>query len=182
MQQDLSLAPATARDIDALVALINRAYRGDTGWTRETDIVAGNRITTKAVTQLIGNPEAHLLTARQSARLVACVCVEATAEEAHIGTFAVDPELQNQGIGKQVLHAAERYAIEMLGVTRISMTVVSQRPELIAFYERHGYRRSGIVSAYPLHLDVGTPLHEGLTMERLEKVTKMVTHHPSATP
>lgn len=166
---ELTYTAATEQDADAVAALVNRAYRGDIGWTRETDIVTGDRITPAAISALVNTPDTRLLLARQGDRLVACVCVQAADGEAHIGTFAVDPDLQNRGIGKQLLDAAERHAIETWGATRLTMTVIRQRPELIAFYERRGYRRSGVVAPYPVHLDVGTPLQAGLALERLEK-------------
>jgi hypothetical protein len=51
------------------------------------------------------------------------------------------------------------------------MVVISQREELISFYERRGYRRTGEIAEYPLHLNVGVPRAEGLTIEYLEKIT-----------
>ncbi len=49
------------------------------------------------------------------------------------------------------------------------MVVVSQRTELIAYYERRGYTRTGKTKEYPTHLNVGVPLKSDLTVEYLEK-------------
>ena len=101
--------------------------------------------------------------------MIACICIEEKEGKAYLGTFAVNPAHQNQGIGKQVLGMAEEYASNVLGLCQLSMLVISQREELISFYERRGYKRLGIIQAFPVHLNVGVPLQEGLTIEHLEK-------------
>ena len=68
---------------------------------------------------------------------------------AYFGMFAVSPGLQGAGIGKVVLDEAERRARELWGATRMEMTVLVQREELIAWYERRGYRRSGATQPFP---------------------------------
>lgn len=167
----LSFETASIDDAENICALINEAYRGDKGWTRETDIVTGERSSIDDIKALILNPESHLFVAATNGAVAACVCVEEKDNQAHIGTFAVSPAFQNQGIGKQVLSFAELYATKQLGSTKIMMVVISQRDELISFYERLGYRRTGEISEYPIHLNVGTPAVEGLTIEYLEKST-----------
>ena len=101
--------------------------------------------------------------------MLACIRIETKQEEAHIGLFAVDPQLQGQGIGKMVLAAAEHYAASNLRAKKYVMLVVTQRPELIAYYERRGYSRTGVSEEYPVHLNVGIPKKAGLTIEYLTK-------------
>jgi len=67
------------------------------------------------------------------------------------------------------LHQAESYASTKLNAKKYIMVVVSQRTELIAYYERRGYIRTGDIQKYPNHLNVGVPLVDGLTIEYLEK-------------
>lgn len=167
----LELELATTADADNLNLLINQAYRGQEGWTRETNIVSGKRSSIEAVRDIIHNPSSHMLMAKINGTIVACVCVEETENQTYIGTFAVNPAFQNQGIGKQVLNLAESYAVNRLGSKKLRMVVISQREELIAFYERRGYRRTGEISKYPVHLNVGIPTVKGLTIECLEKIT-----------
>ncbi len=75
------------------------------------------------------------------------------------------------GIGKKILELAENYASKELGVTEFVMVVISQRKELIEFYERRGYKRTGEINEYPAHLNVGVPSVKGLTIEYIEKHT-----------
>jgi hypothetical protein len=49
------------------------------------------------------------------------------------------------------------------------MAVLSERKELIEFYLRRAYVRSGDKQEYPVHLNVGRPLSNDLTIEYLEK-------------
>ncbi len=121
---------------------------------------------------LIKDKNSHLFVANINGNIAACICVEEKNGEAYIGTFAVNPAFQNKGIGKKVLSLAEKYAIKELGLRKLKMVVISQREELISFYERRGYKRTGEVSKYPVHLNVGIPTIEGLTtVEELEKYT-----------
>ncbi|MCF6253795.1 MAG: hypothetical protein L3J38_03515 [Thiomicrorhabdus sp.] len=67
----------------------------------------------------------------------------------------------NLGIGDKILSQAERFAAKTLNHI---MIVVSQRTELIACYQRRGYRKTGQIKPYPLNLNVGEPLSHCLTL------------------
>ena len=56
--------------------------------------------------------------------------------------FSVSPQLQGGGIGKQLLQAAEEFALDV-NFTAIYMSVISVRTELINWYKRHGYVETG---------------------------------------
>lgn len=83
--------------------------------------------------------------------------------------LATDPAQQACGIGKVMLAAAERLAVERLAPQRLVMSVLTSRPELLAFYQRRGYRLTGQVSGYPLDAGVGQPRTPGLELLELEK-------------
>lgn len=171
MFPEITLESASANDAENINLLINEAYRGQVGWTRETEILDGTRSTIEHVRNLIQSTTAHLFTAKIDGSIAACICVEEKKDQAYIGTFAVSPGHQNQGIGKQILSLAENFAVNQLGSRKLMMVVVSQREELISFYERRGYKRTGEILEYPIHLNVGVPAVEGLTIEYLEKTT-----------
>ncbi|KPK56314.1 MAG: GCN5 family acetyltransferase [Thiotrichales bacterium SG8_50] len=163
------LHEARPEQVAEICVLVNSAYRGETGWTRESDIVDGDRTTPAEIASIMLDPDAHLLVAVEDDELVACIAIERIEEAAYIGLFAVQPELQGAGLGKAVLAQAEKFSSEVLGAGKYVMVVVSQRPELISYYERRGYVRTGRVEDYPLHLNVGVPKVAGLTIEYLEK-------------
>lgn len=169
MPINLTLEAAYKDQAKDICDLVNLSYRGNEGWTKETDIVEGDRVACADVESLISNPDSHLLITRKGKDLVACVCVEKKESDATIGLFAVHPKLQGKGIGKHILAQVEAYAAKHLRARKFLMVVVSQRQELIRYYERRGYLRTGRIEKYPEHLDVGIPRQGGLTIEYLEK-------------
>lgn len=167
-----SLRLADPNDADAVAALINHAYRpapGEEGWTHESEIVAGPRTDAVQVREVIKRPESVLLVAANKDVIAACVHVERRGEDAYIGMLAVSPELQGQGLAKNMLERAERHAQQHFGVTRFVMVVVSTRIELINYYLRRGYHRTGESMDYPLNANAGLPKQPGLQVEILAK-------------
>lgn len=139
-------------DVERVVALVESAYRGpsgERGWTTESALLDGQRTDARAVAELLGRPDCHVLLAEHDGRLLASCHVERQGEAAYFGMFAVDPECQGGGIGKRVLAEAERLAREEWACTDMRMTVIEQRDELIAWYERRGYRRTGEHEPFP---------------------------------
>ncbi|MFD5797894.1 GNAT family N-acetyltransferase [Streptomyces diastatochromogenes] len=164
---------ATDADVDALVGLIESAYRGDSsraGWTTEADILEGQRTDPEGVLQVIKSPDSRLLTVEQDGRIVACCQLEHRGRHAYFGMFAVSPALQGAGLGKVVIAQAERMAQEAWGVTEMHMTVISVRDDLIAWYERRGYRRTGEMTPFPYGDErFGIPQRDDLQFELLVK-------------
>ncbi|MFF2523085.1 GNAT family N-acetyltransferase [Streptomyces liangshanensis] len=164
---------ATAADTDTLVALIESAYRGDSsraGWTTEADILHGQRTDPKGVLAVIESTAGRLLVFERDGGTVACCQLEHRGEVAYFGMFAVRPTAQGGGLGKQIMAAAERVAQETWGVTEMQMTVISVREELIAWYERRGYRRTGKMTPFPYGDDrFGIPQRDDLEFELLVK-------------
>jgi len=90
-------------------------------------------------------------------------------QQVYLGMLAVKPSLQGSGIGKQLLQAAELAAQQTWTVNKFVMAVITTRHELIAFYERRGYQRTGIIKAFPVNPALWMPKVEGLQLELLEK-------------
>ena len=171
MPTRIKITQASADDAEEIRDLINLAYRGKRGWTRETNIVAGERASINDVMSLLKNNDTYMIIATKCNNIVACVCIESKEGKFYIGSFAVSPDLQNNGIGKEILRFSEEFAVNELGASELLMVVISQRKELIEFYERRGYKRTGKIEKYPVHLNVGIPLTEDLTVEYLVKYT-----------
>ncbi|MET9116118.1 GNAT family N-acetyltransferase [Streptomyces longwoodensis] len=169
----LSFRDATEADVDALVALVESAYRGDSsrvGWTTEADILDGQRTDPEGVRDIVTSPGSRLLTVEREGRIVACCQLEHRGEHAYFGMFAVSPEQQGAGLGKAVLAEAERRARETWGATEMHMTVISVREDLIAWYERRGYRRTGRTTPFPYGDErFGIPRRADLAFELLVK-------------
>ncbi|GHB54090.1 N-acetyltransferase [Streptomyces cirratus] len=169
----LSFRPAVETDVPELVVLVESAYRGDAsraGWTTEADYLDGQRTDPEGVRQIIEAPDGVLLVVERAGELVACCQLEHRGDHAYFGMFAVRPGLQGGGLGKEVLAEAERRARERWGAKEMRMTVVNVREELIAYYERRGYRRTGELSPFPYGDErFGIPLRTDLAFELLVK-------------
>ena len=167
MSNGVKLELANINEAQIINELLNLAYRGEKGWTTENSLVSGDRSTISDIKLSIEN--SIFLIYKKNSDLVACICLEAKDHEVYIGSFAVHPDYQAGGLGKSILRAAEKYSIDELEAKKFIMVVLSKRIELISFYERRGYQKTGINKEYPLHLNVGTPKSSGLTIVQLYK-------------
>lgn len=143
---------ATHNDIPTLTSLLNRSYRGDSsraGWTTEADLLSGKRIDEAGVKQLLNDPESLILIAQSEESILASIHAHHENKSVHFGLFAVEPSLQGGGIGKELLAYAESEAIHKWGVSTAIMEVITHRHELIEYYERRGYVRSGEMIVFP---------------------------------
>jgi ribosomal protein S18 acetylase RimI-like enzyme len=150
---------ADPADVPAVAALIEAAYRGpdaQQGWTTESHLLTGPRTSEAAIAALLADTaDSRFLLAELDGRPVACALVQRAGDGAYFGMFAVDPHHQAGGIGRSVLHACEDAARAEWGATTMSMTVISLREELIAWYERRGYARTGARKPFPFHEAAG---------------------------
>ncbi|WP_460303405.1 GNAT family N-acetyltransferase [Actinocorallia aurea] len=119
------------------------------GWTTEADLLDGQRTDPGAVEELLEFAGSRVLLAERDGVLVACCHLERRGESAYFGMFAVRPGEQGAGVGRAVLAEAERAAAEEWGAREMQMTVITLRAELIAWYERRGYRRTGEIRPFP---------------------------------
>jgi len=169
----LRFRTATPADLESIVVLVTSAYRGESskaGWTTEADFLDGNRIDREVLAQDIVRPRSRVLIAERDGTMLACahVCEEHGA--GYFGMFSVQPTLQGGGVGKAVLAEAERIVREEWALPAMRMTVIDIREELIAFYERRGYARTGIKKPFPYgDARFGIPRRDDLRFEVLEK-------------
>ena len=163
---------ADAKDITTLVALMDSAYRGENskqGWTSEANLFIGNKRTDETtVANLIKRPGSVFLKyLNEEGILEGCVLLHKKDNRIYLGMFSVSPLAQGKGIGKKLLAAADDYAEEH-NCSSIYMTVITVRQELIAWYERNGYRKTGKVLPFPVDERYGIPT-QPLEMLVLEK-------------
>ncbi|MFF3850254.1 GNAT family N-acetyltransferase [Streptomyces sp. NPDC002328] len=170
---EFTFRDAVDTDVDALVALVESAYRGESsraGWTTEADILQGQRTDPDGVLEIVKSSDGRVLVVERDGRIVACCQLEHRGDHAYFGMFAVSPTAQGAGLGRIVLTEAERLARQTWDATEMHMTVISVREELIAWYERRGYRRTGRMTPFPYGDErFGIPQRDDLQFELLVK-------------
>jgi len=193
------LRQAEASDVDALEQLLNRCYRQAEGWTNEADLVGGIRTTKDELLAVINDPKHYVFIypktttserdGKETGELLGCIAVDikddvatnqrAGNQKAYIGMFAVLPELQGLGVGHQILQAAETFAQRHLQANketsdnnsaRLTMSILSHRPELLAYYQRRGYQLNGNSMPFPVDGNNGEPKRQDLELLELEKL------------
>ena len=193
------LRQAEANDIDALEQLLNRCYRQAEGWTNEADLIGGIRTTKDELLAVIADPRHYIFIypktttgerdGEETGELLGCIAVDIKDEadtnqhagnkKAYIGMFAVLPELQGHGVGHQILQAAETFAQRHLqsntskstqNPARLTMSILSHRPELLAYYQRRGYQLNGNSMPFPIDGNNGEPKRQDLELLELEKL------------
>ena len=180
----LHLRQAERADIPALEALLNHCYRDDAGWTNEAELIGGIRATPTDIAAVIDDPKHYLFAypktdtgtreGQETGDILGCIAVEIHETDAYIGMFAVHPSLQGQGLGNQMLAAAETFSIRHLQGAcepRLTMSILSERPELLAYYERRGYELTGEQIPFPNDGNNGQPKRDDLVLLTLQKKT-----------
>ena len=182
--EDLTFRTATVADVAAVVPLVGSAYRGDAsraGWTTEADLLDGQRVDAAMVSDVVGSADAEIVLAEAGGRLLACCELRHRADGLHHlarmaqASRAVPGDLEHRvrelvgGVGRQVLAEGERRAAAR-GSARVVLSVLDARAELIAWYERRGYVRTGDTAAFPYGDDrFGLPTRDDLSFVLLVK-------------
>lgn len=168
----LTFRPARSEEARQIAQLVNSSYRGESsrrGWTTEADLLDGQRTDEQEILELIQAEGSLILLCLQGAEVIGSVNLQKVEDAAYLGMLVIRPDLQARGIGRQFIQAAEALAYKEWGVSKMVMSVITLRAELLAFYERRGYRRTGQIKPFPTEARAGIPLVDGLQFEILEK-------------
>ena len=165
------ITKATLQDIPTLNTLINSAYRGESskkGWTTEAHLLEGKRTTEEELTAIFLDPKNTFLKYTENDKIIGSVLLVEKEHQLYVGMLTVSPKLQNREKRKKMLAEAEVHA-KTLGLSTLSMTVVSVRSELIAWYNRHGYVDTGEREPFPasdIHINVSDKPLEFIHLEK----------------
>ena len=174
----LNFHKAELADASMIATLVNSAYRGESsraGWTTEADILDGARVSTADIAAIIkdslnASSPKFIIIGEKNDAIIGTICCEKNEKYAHLGMIAVKPSAQNKGFGKALIQAAETIALREWRVTGFEMDVISIRSELIAFYERLGYERTGAFKEFPVNTELWQPKVKDLKLARLLKL------------
>lgn len=91
-------------------------------------------------------PEMFLVACSESDnRIIGAVMAGYDGHRGWINYLAVDPHMRRQGIGERLMLEAERLLRE-IGCPKINLQVRSTNAEVLAFYDRLGFRDDDVVS------------------------------------
>ncbi|CAF1445108.1 unnamed protein product [Rotaria sordida] len=174
---------AALTDCEALAALVNSGYRGESscqGWTTEEALVGGLRTHSSVLTDIIQDKNNVILLFFDESNndLIGCVHLRHNPDEgsALLGMLTVRPDLQGRGYGKFILSAAETYVQDTWDVEFVKIRVIVQRPELVEFYNRRGYIDTGRREPFPQDDPLlGIAKVKGLEMCIMKKYVKTST-------
>ena len=150
-----AVSVARSEDIPTCASIINQAYAGKddlggTGCHIKAKITIGPRINLDKNEELINRESQCVFKYEENGDILGCVLVKVTEQPklAYVGTLSVQPSFQSKGVGRVLLAAAENWAKEK-GCTRMKLTVLHIRTELIEYYKRRGYQDNGETEAFP---------------------------------
>lgn len=160
-------------DLPKVEGLVNSAYRGEyakKGWTTEAYILDGQRTDQGKLQELVQLPGSEILLALKETtdEIIGCVNIVRETDAIYFGMLTVEPSRQGKGIGKLMLLEIEKVA-KKLGLHKIRMTVIRGRTELVSYYERFGYKKTGRTEPFPNDPRYGIPKHGELVFEEFEK-------------
>jgi ribosomal protein S18 acetylase RimI-like enzyme len=149
---DITYRLATPADAEAIVAVINPAFRNDntdqvylTDKHDDIDVINADGI----VKQLT-RPDCVSILAIINNEIAAHANVRKMDEKASwLAFIAVSVKQQTAGLGSKMLARAEEYVMQHYGSTRMEFDVVNTRKDLIAWYKKRGYKENGKTKPFP---------------------------------
>jgi ribosomal-protein-alanine N-acetyltransferase len=133
---DLVVRAAEMADLEAILALENASF--------ETD-----RLSKRALRRFIAAPSRPLIVARSGSELLGYILIVTRkgGRAARIYSLAVDARHGRRGVGRELLHAGERYA-RAHGLDALRLEVRYDNFAAIALYAKLGYREFGRHASY----------------------------------
>ena len=143
--QNIPIRQASDDDVEQLTRLINAAF------VVEQVVFDGDRVDDLGVRAYMSG--GVFLLAEDSHGLAGCVYIETREARSYLGLLSVQPARQGSGIGRQLVTAAENFAVQS-GSRIMDLRVISARADqLLPFYQRLGYK---FVRTEPFPSDLAT--------------------------
>ncbi|KAI0117502.1 acyl-CoA N-acyltransferase [Daldinia grandis] len=170
----LQFRVATPDDAAQIQQLVQSAFRAEDSrenWTGDMALASQFSIKVEEIMSNIAKPDsAYLITTDENGALKGSVGVSKRgALIARIYMLAVDQHHHRGGIGRKVLAYAEDYCQRRWNVSKIGLNALSSRHELILWYIRCGYSKTGELTQFPREWFAGLKLPDDLCFVELEK-------------
>lgn len=128
-----------------LLLLVVHAYAQEgESWSGKPPLNADEQVSLADVRAMIAGSRGRLLVAMEGDAIVGCVLVTRLAgRRSMLGLLGVESSRRRRGLGARLISAAEKAARDAFGSDYIELCVLSERKPLIAYYQRHGFARTG---------------------------------------
>lgn len=164
----LAFRIATAEDAPALQTIVQDSFRHADSWTGdELGLITRYTMSADRIIEKLTKPNSTFIIASDPAWPDAASqdvgCFQVTQKSptlARFATFAIRPEHKGRGFAGPMVKFAEDYAWETWGVRTMSLNTLSTRTALLAWYQRCGYRETGVKEPFP-------PVNFGVSAEEL---------------
>ncbi|MBI5720332.1 MAG: GNAT family N-acetyltransferase [Burkholderiales bacterium] len=143
---------AEGRDASAIARLSRSEIEHGLAWSW----------TPARVARAIADAETNVVVTRDAKGLRGFGIMIYREQSAHLCLFAVRPDCRRQGVGSALLAWLERVA-QVAGVQRLGLEARQDNAAAIAFYQEHGYRRSGVVAGMYQGIEDGVRLEKWLS-------------------
>lgn len=130
------IRPARASDVDALLAIENAVFQTD-------------RLHRRSFRRLIGRPSAAVLVAQLGGEIAGyCIVLfRADSPTARLYSISTAPDVAGQGIGRMLIGAAERAAVER-GKRSLRLEVREDNARAVSVYRQAGFGATGSKADY----------------------------------
>jgi predicted N-acetyltransferase YhbS len=170
--KEIQFRAATADDATRVHQLIESAFRAEDsrpGWTVDMALARDFNLDIKhVVASTASQDRAILIACDEYDTLIACVEVSRRSEDlARLALLSVAACYQQCGIGRRTIAYGEEYVRRTWGAKTTGLNVLSTREELLKWYMRCGYVKTGELTTFKLPRPDGT--HHDLVFVEMEK-------------
>ncbi|KAM0194761.1 hypothetical protein ACHAPA_009207 [Fusarium lateritium] len=174
MSNNFHFRIATTDDAPRIQDLIHAAFRftdASIDWIGSPELAKTFDIPIEVILNRITAQDNVFLVASNTpdGPIIGCVNVfKKTPDFGRLALLAIDPTLQRSGLGKKMLVLGEEHLTREFGVEKIGLNALHTRKELLKWYEKQGYVRTGEITELPL--ERATPvIGEEVLLVELEK-------------
>ena len=137
------VAPAEPAQFEKIVALVNEAYQPNHPLvTEEQD----TPLTVSQIKSIYFHPNSKLfvLIDKTKKAIAGVLVVDYSPRMVHqatLGLFAIEKDYRGKDLGQLLFQHAEHF-VKRLGKTEMALSVERQNTQLVAYYEKLGYKKS----------------------------------------
>jgi ribosomal protein S18 acetylase RimI-like enzyme len=148
---NIEMKLAAARDANEIATMSRDLVERGLGWSWVPE----------RVLRAIRHPDVIVLTACAREHMLGFAIMHYFVDEAHLNLLAVYPSYRRAGVGRHIVEWLEASA-RVAGVFSVNLEVRMSRNDARAFYQRLGYRDTGIMPGYYRGIETAVRMNHDL--------------------